>query len=97
MTLSDIKAAINWTSIVQFNKAESVHPETSEVSIWANGWIEESRLRISIPMELFSELVAGKPYNTLGYYADEKISKTKGLPYTQVIVFAYKAGDAGAL
>jgi len=97
MNLSEVKAATNWNQTVQFNKNESVDTETGAVSVWANGWIEESRTRISIPMDLFTDLVAGKPYNTLSYYSDEKISKTKGLPYTQIIVFAYKAGDAGAL
>lgn len=97
MTLNEIKQAVNWNTTVQFNKAESINTETGEVSNWANGWIDTQRLRISIPLELFQELVAGKPHTTLGYYSDEKISKTKQQPYTQVIVFAYKAGDAGAL
>ena len=98
MNLLEVKAAISWNTTVQFNKNDSVNKETGEVTTWANGWIDEQRLRISIPMDLFSELVAGKPYTTLSFYKETKVSKSEGnQPYTQVIVFAYKLGDAGAL
>jgi len=97
MTLSEVKAAVSWNSTVQFNKNDSVNTESGEVTTWANGWIDEQRLRISIPMDLFSDLVAGKPYANLSFYSEQKVSKTEGKPYTQVIVFAYKLGDAGAL
>lgn len=97
MNLLEVKAAINWNTTVQFNKNETIHPETKKVTVWANGWIDEQRLRISIPMDLFTKLLAGEALQTLAFRVEDKISKTKTLPYKQAIVYAFNPGDAGAL
>lgn len=96
MNFKEAKAQIaGYTTPVDFN--QSVDLQNNEKLPWATGWIDITRSRISIPLDLFTELKAGAKIDNLFVRSEAKVSKTDGLPYNQFYILRYTPGDLGQL